>query len=49
MAFKLNYGCHFWILYKENINFNSKFKSKIKLLIELRELMIICYKNFYYT
>lgn len=40
-SFKLNYGYHLWISYKEKVDFHSKFKSADKLLIELRELMII--------
>ena len=47
--FELNYGDHLWILYKEKLA--SYFKSKIveELLVELKELIIVYYKNPYYT
>ena len=47
--FELNCGYHFCILYEEDINPCFKSKSVEKLSAELRELMIVCQKNFYYT
>ena len=47
--FKFNCSYYFWILYKKNVNLCSKSKSADKLLAKLRELMIICKKNLYYT
>lgn len=47
--FKINYKYYFQILYKKDINFNFKFKLANKLLVKLKKLIIICYKNFYYT
>ena len=47
--FELNYGYHPQMSYKNNVNPHSKFKLADKLLTELRELMIVCRKNFYYT
>ena len=40
--FELNYGYYFWILYKGEVNSYSWSKSTNKLLVELRELIIIC-------
>lgn len=42
ILFKLNCDYHFQMSYKDNINFCFKFKSVDKLLIELREFMIVC-------
>ena len=47
--FELNYGYHPRISYKEKIDSCSKFKSADKLSVKLRELMIVCQKNFYHT
>ena len=49
MAFELNYDYHVQILYEEDVD--PRFQSKLadKLLIELRELMILCCKNIYHT
>ena len=49
IPFELNYGYHPWMLYKDNVNPRSKFKPADKLLIELRELMIVCKENLYHT
>ena len=48
-AFELNYRYHFWMFYKKNIDFYSKFKSANKLSTKPRELMIIFKKNLYYA
>ena len=37
------------MLYKKDVDSYSKSKSTDKLLIELRELMIVYKENFYYT
>lgn len=48
-SFKLNCGYYFQILYKKNVNFKSRSKSAIKLLIELGKVIIIYCKNLYYS
>ena len=48
-AFELNCGYHFWMFYKEEVDFRSKSKSADKLSAELQELMIVCQKNLYHT
>ena len=47
--FKLNYGYHLRISYKEDIN--PRFQSKLadELSIEFRELIIICRENLYHA
>ena len=45
MSFELNCGYHPWMLYKEEVDLCSQSKSAEELLVELRELMISCYKN----
>ena len=47
--FELNCDYHFQMSYKENVD--PRFKSKLadKLSAKLKELMIICQKNFYYA
>ena len=47
--FGLNCGYHPWMLYKEEVDSRSKFKSANKLLAELRELMIVCRENLYFA
>lgn len=47
--FEFNYSYHLYVLYKENINSHSKFKSGNKLLLRVWELITVCYKNFYYN
>ena len=47
--FKLNYEYYLWISYKYNVDLYSKSKSIDKLLIKLRELIIICKKNLYHA
>ena len=47
--FKLNCGYHFWMSYKEDVDPYSKSKSANKLSAELRELMIVCEKNFHHA
>ena len=47
--FELNYGYYSRMLYKEDVNSRSQSKSADKLSKELRELMIICWKNLYHA
>ena len=47
--FELNCGYHPRMLYKDDVNPRSKFKSANKLLTKLRELMIVCKENLYYA
>ena len=47
--FKLNYGYHSQMLYKDDVNPYSKSKSANNLLAKLRELMIVCRKSFHYA
>ena len=49
MPFELN--CYYYphILYKNDVNSQSKSKLTDKLLAELRELMIVCWEKFHYT
>ena len=47
--FKLNCGYYPQILYKEEVNSYSKFKSVNELSAELKELMIVCQKNLYHA
>ena len=49
ILFKFNCGYYPWILYKKNVNPHFKSKSADKLLAELKELIIIYRKNFYYA
>ena len=49
MPFELNCGYHLQMLYKENVDPCSKFKSVDKLSTELRELMIVCRENLRHT
>ena len=46
--FELNCDYHFRILYEEKVDPRSKSKSVDKLLVELRELIIICQENPYH-
>ena len=47
--FELNCGYHLRMLYEEEVDPRSKFKLADELSAELRELMIVCQKNLYYT
>ena len=47
--FELNYDYHSQILYEEDVDPHSQSKSANKLSAELRELMIVCQKNFYHV
>ena len=49
IPFELNRGYHPRMLYKEEVNSRSKFKSADKLSVELRELMIVCWENLHHT
>ena len=49
MPFELNYGYYPQILYKEEFNLRSQFKSADKLALELKQLIIIYHKNLYHT
>ena len=47
--FELNCGYHSRMLYKKDVDPHSQFKSADKLSVELRDLMIVCYKNLYHA
>ena len=47
--FELNSGYHLWILYKEDVDSRSKFKSADELSVELRKLMVVCQENLHHT
>ena len=47
--FELNCGYHPRVLYKKDINSQSKSKVVDKLSIKLRNLIIICQKNLHHT
>ena len=49
MSFKLNYGYHLYLFFKEDINPCSRSKIVDKLLAELQELITICQKNLYHA
>ena len=46
---ELNCGYHPQMLYKEEVDPRSQSKSTDKLLVELKELIIVCQKNLYHT
>ena len=47
--FKLNYGYHPYISYKEDINLCFKSKLANKLSSEVQELILICRENLYHA
>ena len=47
--FEWNYGYYFWMSHKNNVDLYSKLKSADELAAELRELIIVCRKNFYHA
>ena len=47
--FELNCGYHLQMLYKEDVDSHSQFKSADKLSAELRKQMIVCRKNLYHA
>ena len=47
--FELNCDYYLRMLYKEKVDLHSQSMSANKLLAELRELMIVCQKNFYHA
>ena len=49
MPFELNYGYHFWMSYKENIDPYSKSKLADKLLVEILKLMTVCQENLHHA
>ena len=49
MPFKLHYDYYSQMSYKENINFRSKLNLADKLLVELRELIIVYWENLYHA
>ena len=49
ISFELNCGYNLWMLYKEKVDSYSLFKLIDKLSVELRELIVICCKNFYHA
>ena len=48
-SFKFNCDYHSWMSYKEEVKLCFQSKSADKLLVELRELMIICWENLYHA
>ena len=48
-SFELNCGYHPRVLFKEDINSFSQWKTTKKLSSKLQELMTVCLKNFYHT
>ena len=49
MPFKLNFGYHLQMSYKEKVNFCPKLKSAGKLSVKLRKLMIVCRENLHHV
>ena len=49
MPFELNCGYYPSMSFKNDVNSQFKPKSANKLLAELRELMIVCWKNLYHA
>lgn len=49
ILFKLNYGYYFWKLYKKDVDFCSKSKIADKLLVKLKKLVIVYWKNLHYS
>ena len=49
MPFELNYGYYPQMSYEEDVDPCSQSKSADELLVELRELMIVCQENFYHA
>ena len=49
MPFELNYGYYPRISYEENVDPRCQSKLVDELSAELRELMIVCQKNFYHA
>ena len=47
--FELNYGYHYWVSYKEDIEPRFKFKSAEEFSAELRELMTVCQENLHHA
>ena len=47
--FELNCGYHPYMSYEEKVDPYSQSKSTDKLAEELRELMIVCCKNYHYV
>ena len=47
--FELNCGYHPQLSYKEKVDSRFQFKSADELLAELKELMIVCQKNFHHA
>ena len=48
-SFELNYGYHFLVFYKDDINPRFKFKSADKFLLVLKKLMTVYCKNVYHA
>lgn len=49
ISFKLDYGYYLQMSYKEKVDPQSKIQPIDKLSAELRQLIIVCYKNFHHT
>ena len=47
--FKLNCGYYPWVLYEEDVDLHSQFKSAEELSAELREPIIICQENLHHA
>ena len=47
--FELNCGYHLRESYQEDVNFHSESKLADKLLVRLRELIIVCQKNLHHA
>ena len=47
--FKLNYGYHPWVSYKEDLNTYSKSKTSEEESFKLQSLMAACQQNFYHA
>ncbi len=48
-SFELNYGYHPRVSFKEDVNPRSGSRTANKLAEELRELMEVCYQNFFHA
>ena len=49
MLFKLNYGYHPRMFYKEEVDFYFQFKLTDELSAKLRKLIVVCCKNLYHA
>ena len=49
MPFELNYGYHLRVSFEEDTNLCSRSKTAKELSSKLRDLMTVCWKNFYHA